>query len=130
MAHAASKERIVRRTTKQARNVAIEIEVQSRTERDFFFEIPDDFGFDHEDSDDIKAALLSMVPEPESVQMPVPSGLGDLVSSTFVVTFVDDERADSEIIEAIKSTVRSALRPRTWRFHVTAPRAACRGAGI
>jgi hypothetical protein len=78
--------------------------------------MPESFGFDHEDVDEVERALFKMQPPPEETQMPVPSGLGDLVCSTWGACFVDDPRSDTEIQAAITLTIRSTLRGRTWHF--------------
>lgn len=106
----------VRRTAKQAREVKFDVDVESRIERDFCFSLPEDFGFDNEDADDIERELWRMNPEPSSVQTPVADGCGGLVYDQFVATFIDCSATDETILSEIRQAVQRALRPRTWRL--------------
>lgn len=108
--------RIMKRTARQAKAITLVHDDPPIVSRMFTFSLPEDFGYDHEDVDDITNAFFAMTPKPEEVQEPVPSGLGDLVFDAFVVTFTDDNRSDEVIKAALLAAVRSALRPRRWEF--------------
>jgi hypothetical protein len=83
--------------------------------RTFHTSIPDGTPYDNEDTEEIERWLWAMEPKPEDVQMPVPSGLGDLVCDGIDVTFADDKREDWEIMLDIEEAIRGGLRNRAWR---------------
>jgi hypothetical protein len=106
---------IVRRRQRDTNEMPLDIRITRG--RSLCFELPEGLPYDHDDGARILVELEAMDPTPDEIETPVASGLGDLVSATFVVTWWDCKLEDYELLLMVQDAVKCGLITRAWRTH-------------